>query len=75
MIGLKRRYNTEKQAKTVADNYNAYAERMGWTAKRRAYVEPDESGKFRIGITRTQAERQALARLRSVVTAKRGLAF
>jgi hypothetical protein len=62
---LPRLHSTEKKAKAVADNYNAYAERMGWSAKRRAYVEPyvesDKTGAFRVRFTRSQAQRRALA--------------
>jgi hypothetical protein len=30
MLGPDRRYETENQANKVTDNYNAYAERMGF---------------------------------------------
>jgi hypothetical protein len=56
MIGLNRRFNTEKAAKKIAGDYNAYAERMSWPAQRRAYVEAAGSGKFRIRFTRTFKE-------------------
>jgi hypothetical protein len=62
---LPRLHSTEKRAKAVADNYNAHAERMGWPAKRCAYIEPyaegGKTGRFRIRFARSQAERRALA--------------
>jgi hypothetical protein len=58
---LPRLHTTEEQARTVAGNYNAHAERVGWSAKRRAYVLPTEDGTFRIRFTVSQKERRALA--------------
>jgi hypothetical protein len=58
---LPRLHTTEEQARTVAGNYNAHAERMGWSAKRRAYVLPAADGTFRIRFTMSQKERRALA--------------
>jgi hypothetical protein len=58
---IPRLHTAEKQARTVAGNYNAHAERMGWSAKRRAYVLPVEDGKLRVRFTMSQKERQALA--------------
>ena len=58
---LPRLHTTEEQARTVAGNYNAHAERMGWPDKRRAYVLPEGDGTFRIRFTMSQKERRALA--------------
>jgi hypothetical protein len=58
---IPRLHTVEDRANTVAGNYNAHAERKGWSAKRRAYVLPTEDGNFRIRFTMSQKERRALA--------------
>jgi hypothetical protein len=58
---IPRLHTAEDRAKTIAGNYNAHAEQMGWSAKRRAYVLPAEDGRFRIRFTMSQKERRALA--------------
>jgi hypothetical protein len=58
---IPRLHTAEDRAKTVAGNYNAHAERKGWSAKRRAYVLPTEDGNFRIRFSMSHKERRALA--------------
>jgi hypothetical protein len=58
---IPRLHTVEDRAKTVAGNYNVHAERMGWSAKRRAYVQPTNNGEFRIRFTQTFKELRALA--------------
>jgi hypothetical protein len=57
---IPRLHTVEDRAKIIAGNYNAHSERMGWSAKRRAYVLPTEEGKFQIRFTMSQKERRAL---------------